>query len=49
VEQKNGDAVRKTVYYHRFDGPETHNALEEAYTYLNPLLNYWYPALRLTA
>jgi hypothetical protein len=49
VEQKHGDVVRKTVGYHRFEGQEMHNALEEVYRYLNPLLNYRYPTIRLIA
>jgi hypothetical protein len=49
VEQKNGDAVRKTMYYDRFEGQEMCDALEEVYRCLNPLLNYWYPTLRLIA
>ena len=49
VEQKNGDVVRKTVGYARLEGEAAYNALAEVYRYLNPLLNYWYPTLRLTA
>jgi hypothetical protein len=49
VEQKNGDVVRKTVGYARFEGENAVNALAEVYRYLNPLLNYWYPTLRLIA
>jgi hypothetical protein len=49
VEQKNGDVVCKTVGYHRFEGQEMHDALEAVYRCLNPLLNYWYPTLRLVA
>jgi hypothetical protein len=49
VEQKNGDVARKTVGYDRFEGREMRDALEEVYRRLNPLLNYWYPALRLIA
>jgi len=49
VEQKNGDVVRKTVGYARFEGEAAYNALAEVYRYLNPLLNYWYPTLRLIA
>jgi hypothetical protein len=47
VEQKNGDVVRKTVYYGRFEGQEMSGALEAACQCLNPLLNYWYPTPRL--
>ena len=49
VEQKNGDVVRKTVGYARFEGQNAYNALSEVYRFLNPLLNYWYPTLRLIA
>jgi len=49
VEQKNGDVVRKTVGYARFEGQNAVNALAEVYRYLNPLLNYFYPTLRLVA
>jgi len=49
VEQKNGDAVRKTVGYARFEGQKACLALAQVYRYLNPLLNYWYPTLRLIA
>jgi hypothetical protein len=49
AEQKNGDAVRKTVGYHRCEGQETHNALEAVCRCLNPLPNCWHPALRLAA
>jgi len=49
VEQKNGDVVRKTVGYARFEGEKAQKALAEVYQYLNPLLNYWYPTLRLIA
>ena len=49
VEQKNGDVVRKTVGYSRFEGQKAHEALSEVYLFLNPLLNYFYPTLRLLA
>jgi len=49
VEQKNGDVVRKTVGYERFEGQQVHDILEELYSHLNLLLNYWYPTLRLIA
>jgi hypothetical protein len=49
VEQKNGDVVRKTLGYHRFEGQDRYDALEAVYRCLNPLLNYWYPTLRLIA
>jgi transposase InsO family protein len=43
VEQKNGDVVRKTVEYFRYEGDEAFAALEKVYSYLNPLINYYYP------
>ena len=49
VEQKNGDVVRKTVGYARFEGQTALSALAQVYHFLNPLLNYWYPTLRLIA
>ena len=49
VEQKNGDVARKTVGYARFEGQDALNALAQVYHFLNPLLNYWYPTLRLIA
>ena len=49
VEQKNGDVVRKTVGYARFEGHNALFALSEVYRFLNPLLNYWYPTIRLAA
>ena len=49
VEQKNFDVVRKTVGYSRFEGEKAQKALAEVYEYLNPLLNYWYPTIRLIA
>jgi hypothetical protein len=38
VEQKNGDVVRKTVGYFRYEVDEALTALEKVYSYLNPLL-----------
>ena len=49
VEQKNGDVVRKTVGYARFEGQNARDALAEVYRFLKPLLNYWYPTIRLIA
>jgi hypothetical protein len=49
VEQKNGDVVRKTVGYARFEGEKAYSALKEVYCFLNPLLNYFYPTMRLLA
>jgi hypothetical protein len=49
VEQKNGDVVRKTVGYARFEGDEILAALEKVYSYLNPLTNYFYPTKKLIA
>jgi hypothetical protein len=49
VEQKNGDVVRKTVGYARFEGDEVLAALKKVYSYLNPLTNYFYPTKKLIA
>jgi len=38
-----------TVGYARFEGQNAANILAEVYRYLNPLLNYFYPTLRLVA
>jgi transposase InsO family protein len=43
VEQKNGDVVRKTVEYFRYEGEEAYEALKKVYLYLNPLINFFYP------
>jgi hypothetical protein len=48
AEQKNYDAVRKTVGYFRFDTAEECAALAEVYLWLCPLYNYWMPSFRLT-
>jgi hypothetical protein len=47
AEQKNYDAVRKTVGYFRFDTQAEQEALAEVYRYLCPLHNYWYPSFKL--
>ena len=47
AEQKNYDAVRKTVGYFRFDTAEECAALAEVYRWLCPLYNYWMPSFRL--
>ena len=49
VEQKNGDVVRKTVGYARFEGDEVFAALQKVYSFLNPLINYFYPTKKLIA
>jgi hypothetical protein len=49
IEQKNGDVIRKTVGYARFEGDEALAALEKVYSYLNPLINYFYPTKKLIA
>jgi hypothetical protein len=41
--------VRKTAGYARFEGDETLAALKKVYSYLNPLINYFYPTRKLTA
>ena len=47
AEQKNYDAVRKTVGYFRFDTAQACAALVEVYRFLCPLYNYWIPSFRL--
>jgi hypothetical protein len=47
VEQKNDLAVRRTVGYYRFDTDEEFEALQEVYSHLCPLLNYYYPSMKL--
>jgi hypothetical protein len=49
AEQKNYDAVRKTVGYFRFDTAEECAALAEVYRFLCPLYNCWMPSFRLIA
>jgi hypothetical protein len=49
AEQKNYDAVRKTVGYFRFDTAEECAALAEVYRRLCPLYNYWMPSFRLVS
>ncbi|GHU78891.1 integrase [Spirochaetia bacterium] len=48
VEQKNGDKVRKMIGPSRFDTDFEHAALAEAYRFLVPLINFWYPTLKLS-
>lgn len=47
VEQKNDLAVRRTVGYYRFDTPREYEALQEVYRHLCPLLNFYYPSVRI--
>jgi hypothetical protein len=47
AEQKNFDAVRKTVGYARFDTQEECDALAAVYRSLCPLYNYWWPSFKL--
>lgn len=47
VEQKNDVAVRKHVGYYRFNTDAELAALKEVYKHLCPLLNYYYPSVRL--
>jgi transposase InsO family protein len=49
AEQKNGDVVKKTVGYARFEGDEALSALENVCSYLNPPINYFYPTKKLIA
>jgi hypothetical protein len=47
VEQKNDLAIRRTVGYYRFDTPREYEALREVYRRLCPLLNFYYPSVRI--
>ena len=47
VEQKNGERVRKTVGYFRYDTEAEWEALAEVYRYLNPFTNYWQPSIKI--
>jgi hypothetical protein len=47
VEQKNGDIVRKTVGYLRYDTDEETKALQDVYKYFCPLNNFWYPSIKI--
>ncbi|MDP7269460.1 MAG: transposase family protein [Pirellulales bacterium] len=49
VEQKNDMAVRRTVGYYRFDTEEEYEALRNVYKHLCPLLNFYYPSVRIIA
>jgi len=46
VEQKNGDVVRKTIGYGRYEGEHALDALAQVYAVLNPLNNYFFPNLK---
>jgi hypothetical protein len=48
VEQKNGDVVRKTVGYFRYETADEQAALAEVYRCLCPLNNYFYPSIKIT-
>jgi len=47
VEQKNDLAVRRTVGYYRFDTQAEYEELKEVYRHLCPLLNFYYPSVRI--
>jgi hypothetical protein len=47
VEQKNDIAVRRMVGYYRFDTDAEYEALQDVYTHLCPLLNYFYASAKL--
>ncbi len=47
VEQKNDLAVRRVVGYYRFDTQQEYEALQDVYHYLCPLLNFYYPSMRI--
>jgi len=46
VEQKNGDIVRKTIGYGRFEGDSALEALTAVYSVMNDLYNFFYPNLK---
>ena len=47
VEQKNDLTVRRTVGYYRFDTRQEYETLGEVYRHLCPLLNFYYPSVRI--
>ena len=47
VEQKNDLAVRRVVGYYRFDTQQEYEALQKVYKHLCPLLNFYYPSMRI--
>lgn len=47
VEQKNDLAVRRVVGYYRFDTQQEYEALQNVYKHLCPLLNFYYPSMRI--
>lgn len=47
VEQKNDLAVRRTVGYYRFDTQAEYEALREVYKHLCPLVNFYYPSVKI--
>jgi transposase InsO family protein len=46
VEQKNGDIVRKTVGYGRFESDDALSALASVYSVTNTLYNFFYPNMK---
>jgi hypothetical protein len=49
VEPKNGDRVRNTLGYHRFDTEAEQAALAGVYRFTNPLTNFWNPSVKIIA
>ena len=47
AEKKNDYAVRRFMRYARYDTEQEFLALEQVYTYLNLLLNYYYPTQKI--
>jgi len=47
VEQKNGDIVRRVVGYYRFVSEAEYRALQQVYKHLCPLLNFFYPSMKI--
>lgn len=49
IEERNFHSVRKVIGYHRYEGDEMYEALQDVYHYLCPLRNYFYPCVRLVS
>jgi hypothetical protein len=48
VEQKNGGIIRKAAGYYRYDTDEETAALAGVYRLRCPLINSWYPPIKIT-
>lgn len=49
IEQRNYHSVRKVIGYHRYEGEQMGEALQQVYRSLCPLRNYFYPCVRLVS